>query len=150
MSERDDRLAALREQWTSKNARNSMQEDSWIKGLSTFTDALADSRVKHVVAWIDSNVARFNDNAATHNLRRHVDTAVVELKLHVQFCKVQCDDCRLHCVQSRMHEGRHNCSTDHICPSHCDFDQEHAGNPIGCTLPYAYTFLILWFKSHAT
>jgi hypothetical protein len=135
VSERDVRLAALRQMWTSQHPRQSLPEAAWIAGLSTFIDGLVDARVKHVIAWIDSNVARFKDHGDTFNLRRHVDTAVVELKLHVQFCKVQCDDCCLQCVQSRMHDGKHSCSTDHVCPFPCDFTKEHSEDSVGCTLP---------------
>ena len=112
-----------------------MPEPEWITGLSTFADNLVDARVKHVTAWIDSNVARFKDHGDTLNLRRQADAAAVELKLHVQFCKVQCEDCRLLCVESRMHDGKHNCSTNHVCPFPCDFTEEHSEGSVECTLP---------------
>jgi hypothetical protein len=114
-----------------------MPETEWISGLSAFADGLVDARVDHVIAWIDSNVARFKDHGDTFNLRRHADAAVVELKLHVQFCKIECDYCRLQCVECRMHDGKHNCSTNHVCPFSCDFTEEHSEGSIGCTLPYA-------------
>jgi hypothetical protein len=135
ISDRDKQLATLREMWTSQQPRQSVPEAAWIAGLSTFVDGLADTRVKHVIAWIDSNVVRFKDHGDIRNLRRHVDAAVVELKLHVQFCKVQCEDCRLQCVMSRMHDGKHSCCTNHVCPSPCDFVNEHGENSIGCTFP---------------
>jgi hypothetical protein len=128
-------LAALREMWASRHPRQFMPEAAWITGLSTFVDGLADARVKHVIAWIDSNVARFKDHGDIRNLRRHVDTAIVELKLHVQFCKIQCTDCGLQCVKSRMHDKKHSCSTDHACHLPCDFTKEHAEDFVGCALP---------------
>jgi hypothetical protein len=112
-----------------------MTEDAWISGLCEFVGGLVDARVNHVLAWIDSNVVRFKDHGDIRNLRRHADTAVVDLRLHIQFCKVQCDNCRLQCIESRMHDGKHNCSTDHICLLSCDFAEEHAGGVVGCNLP---------------
>jgi hypothetical protein len=112
-----------------------MPETEWIAGLAEFVERLADARVKHVISWVDSNVVRFKDHGDIRNLHRHVDAAALDLKLHVQFCKVQCDDCRLQCVGSRMHDGKHSCHTDHTCPFRCDFSQEHGEEIIQCTLP---------------
>jgi hypothetical protein len=122
--------------WASENPRQSMPEASWIAGMSEFVDRLVDARVMHVIAWIDANVSRFKDHGDIRNLRRHIDAAVVELKLHVQFCRVQCDDCHLQCVEGKMHNGKHNCSTNHICPFPCDFPNQHANDSAGCALPY--------------
>jgi hypothetical protein len=112
-----------------------MPETEWIAGLAEFVERLADARVKHVIAWVDNNVVRFKDHGDIRNLRRHVDAAVLDLKLHVQFCKVLCDDCRLQCVGSRMHNGKHSCHTDHTCPFGCDFSEQHGEEIIPCTLP---------------
>jgi hypothetical protein len=113
-----------------------MLEATWIAGFDAFIDRLVDARIKHVVSWIDANVARFKDHGDIRDLRRHLDAVVVELKLHVQLCKVQCDDCRLQCVESKLHNGKHNCSTDHACQFPCDFADKHKENPARCTLPY--------------
>jgi hypothetical protein len=54
-------------------------------------------------------------------LRRAFDRAVIDLRASVQLCKSECADCNLHCVQSRFHEGDHNCLTSHDCIHDCTF-----------------------------
>ena len=85
-----------------------------MSGLVEYLTHLVDLRVAHVEEWLNSNTQHFQtDNASMEELRWAFNSAVIDLRASVQVCKSECDECNLLCIQSRFHEGAHNCLTSH-------------------------------------
>ncbi|KAH8114640.1 hypothetical protein DFH11DRAFT_1764593 [Phellopilus nigrolimitatus] len=131
-----DTLQKLFHFWPDFATRHHKSDPEWTTQLSSFLENLIEQRVAHVHAWIDSNLSQFDgSNAAIEDLHRAYESKVVEVRRTVQLCKTQCEQCHLLCINSRFHEGDHDCSTDHKCPHPCQFVDEHDGSPEACSLP---------------
>ncbi|KAG2136644.1 hypothetical protein DEU56DRAFT_356200 [Suillus clintonianus] len=115
-------LQVLSHAWGDYGSRHHMPEDLWIENLTAHIDSLVNLRVAHVRAWILLNVARFQSGQASiDELMRSFESETVNLKRNLQLCKLKCGSCELLCVQSRLHDGQHNCQTSHDCIHSCDF-----------------------------
>ena len=118
------RLRTLRESWDRKNARQHVDDSEWISDLAQYLTSLVDLRTARVDKWLKSNTQRFQaGNASIRALRRTFDSAVIDLRASVQICRSKCANCDLFCVQSRLHEGGHDCTTSHECVHDCTFCQ---------------------------
>ena len=118
-------LAALLEPWSPSKPRQFMPESELLAELRAYLSELVDLRVNHVRSWINCNLARFQgDHAAIEDLRRRFDNIAIEMKTNVQLCGVPCASCNLLCIRSRLHEGDHNCNTDHKCAYNCVFCED--------------------------
>lgn len=116
------RLKALRESWDRANARQHVNDSEWISELAHYLTHLVDLRTAHVDKWLESNTRRFQaGNASIEELRRTFESAVIDLRASIYLCRSQCATCNLLCVQSRLHEGVHNCLTSHECIHACTF-----------------------------
>ncbi|KAI6143621.1 hypothetical protein BKA82DRAFT_4181550 [Pisolithus tinctorius] len=73
-------------------------------------------------------------HASIEELRRTFEDATVDLRSNVQLCKLQCTNCQLLCVQSRFHDGPHNCRTGHACIHQCDFCKDGPGENRACSM----------------
>ncbi|KAG1778913.1 hypothetical protein EV702DRAFT_1093073 [Suillus placidus] len=121
-SSREDSLQVLSHAWEDYDSRHHISEDLWIENLIAHIDSLVNLRVARVREWISSNVARFQSGQASiDELMRTFESATVDLKSNLQLCKLKCGSCELLCVQSRLHDGQHNCQTSHACIRSCDF-----------------------------
>ncbi|KAG2347680.1 hypothetical protein BDR05DRAFT_927599 [Suillus weaverae] len=119
---REAALQVLSRAWGDYDSRHHMLEDLWIENLLTHINSLVDLRIAHVHEWISSNVARFQSGQASiDELMRTFESATVDLKSNLQLCKLKCGSCELLCVQSRLHDGQHDCHTSHDCVHSCDF-----------------------------
>ena len=99
-----------------------MDDSEWASGLVEHLTHLVDLRAAHVDTWLRSNIQRFQaSHASLEELRRTFDSAVIDLRASVQLCRSQCATCKLFCVQSRLHEGSHDCLTSHECIHDCTF-----------------------------
>ena len=86
---------------------------------------LVDLRVAHVEEWLKLNTQRFQaENASMEELRRAFNSTVIDLRAGIQLCKSECEDCNLLCIQSRFHEGDHDCLSGHDCIHDCTFCEE--------------------------
>ncbi|KAG0701346.1 hypothetical protein DFH29DRAFT_990130 [Suillus ampliporus] len=133
-SSREAALQILSHAWGDYDSRHYVPEDDWIENLTTHIDSLVNLRVAHVREWISSNVARFQSGQASiEELMRAFDSATVDLKSNLQLCKLKCTSCELLCVQSRLHDGQHNCQTSHVCIHACDFCAS-SGEAKACTM----------------
>ncbi|KAG2365210.1 hypothetical protein BDR07DRAFT_1399490 [Suillus spraguei] len=121
-SSRETALQVLSHTWGDYDSRHHMAEDLWIENLIAHIDSLVNLRVAHVREWISSNVARFQSGQASiDELTRTFESAIVDLKSNLQLCKLKCGSCELLCIQSRLHDGQHDCQTSHDCIHSCDF-----------------------------
>jgi hypothetical protein len=119
--------------------RQFIPDSGWVAELGTYLSGLVELRVNRVRSWLDCNLKRFEGgHAAIEDLRRRFDNMVIELRTNVQFCGAQCASCNLICIRSRLHEGEHNCNTNHKCAHNCEFCQDDPG-PCGTR----YVFLPL-------
>ncbi|OJA15113.1 hypothetical protein AZE42_09078 [Rhizopogon vesiculosus] len=108
-SSREATLQILSRTWGNYDSRQHVSEDIWVENLTAHIDNLVNLRIAHVNAWMSSNVARFQSGQASiDELMREFESATVDLKSNVQLCKLTCADCKLLCVQSRLHDGQHN------------------------------------------
>jgi hypothetical protein len=122
VADREIRLETLRESWDPTSARQHVDDSEWIADLAQYLTHLVDLRTARVTVWLKSNTQRFQaGNASIEELRRTFDSAVIDLRASVQLCKSQCSSCKLFCVQSRLHEGSHDCLTSHECIHDCTF-----------------------------
>ncbi|KAG2076123.1 hypothetical protein BDR04DRAFT_1003889 [Suillus decipiens] len=115
-------LHVLSHAWQDYDSRQHMADVLWIENLTIHIDTLANLRIAHVREWISLNVARFsNGHASIGELMRTFSDATIDLKSNLQLCKLKCASCELLCIQSRLHDGQHNCQTSHACIHSCDF-----------------------------
>jgi hypothetical protein len=120
--DREHRLGVLRESWDQIHSRQLVDDSEWASGLVQHLTRLVDLRAAHVEKWLKSNIERFQaGHACLEELRRTFDSAVIELRASVQLCRSRCGTCNLFCVQSRLHDGNHDCLTDHECIHNCTF-----------------------------
>lgn len=124
VAERESFLGTLRESWDQMTSRQQGDDSEWTLDLAQYLTQLVDQRAAHVDRWLKSNVQRFQaGNSSIEELRRTFDSAVIDLRASVQLCRSKCGSCNLFCIQSRLHEGNHNCLTDHECIHDCTFCQ---------------------------
>ena len=134
VADRELRAQALRESWDGKHERQHVDDSKWISDLAQYLTYLVDLRTARVDKWLKSNTQRFQaGNASIEELRRTFDSAVVDLRASVQICRSQCAGCKLFCVRSHLHEGGHDCMTNHECVHECTFCQLLTANPCGQT-----------------
>ncbi|KAH7910222.1 hypothetical protein BJ138DRAFT_1127056 [Hygrophoropsis aurantiaca] len=132
---RESALATLREAWDQFNSRQLLPDAEWADTLSLHLENLVDMRINHVREWVESNLSRFRSgHASIEELRRTFENATVDLKTRVQLCRIQCADCHLFCIQSRLHEGQHHCQSSHQCIHVCDFCDEPSGERKLCSM----------------
>ncbi|KAI0317532.1 hypothetical protein OF83DRAFT_1171919 [Amylostereum chailletii] len=126
---REQTLGVLRGAWDKQGERQLVPDPDYVSGLSEHLGQLVDLRTGHVRQWVEANLTRFQSvgHASIDELRRILDNAIIDLRAGVQLCKVQCSSCNLLCVQSRLHEGPHDCDTDHNCIHNCSYCEEEAG-----------------------
>ena len=123
-ADRESCLRTLRESWDQINSRQHVDDSRWTSNLAQYLTHLVDLRVAHVKRWLESNVRRFqagNTITIIEELRRTFDSDVIDLRASVELCNSQCGICNLFCIQSRQHEGSHDCLTIHKCIHDCTF-----------------------------
>ncbi|KAG1886418.1 uncharacterized protein F5891DRAFT_1082392 [Suillus fuscotomentosus] len=131
---RETALQVLSHAWEDYGSRHHVPEDLWIENLIAHIDSLVNLRVARVREWISSNVARFqNGQASIDELMRTFESATVDLKSNLQLCMMKCGSCELLCIQSRLHDGQHDCLTSHECIHSCDFCTS-SGETKACTM----------------
>jgi hypothetical protein len=124
VADRESFLEALRGSWDQMTSRQNVDDSEWTLDLAQYLTHLVDLRAAHVDTWLKSNIQRFQaGNSSIEELRRTFDSAVIDLRASVQLCRSQCSSCNLLCIQSRFHEGNHNCLTIHECIHDCTFCQ---------------------------
>ena len=121
----EGQLTALLESWSPSVPRQFMPDSELVAELKTHLHELIDLRVNHIRFWLDCNLVRFQGgHGAIEELRRRFDNMVIEMKTNVQICGAQCALCHLLCIRSRLHEGDHNCNTNHKCAQNCEFCED--------------------------
>jgi hypothetical protein len=124
VADRESCLETLRDSWDQITSRQRVDDSIWTLDLAQFLTRVVDLRTAHVDKWLKLNLQRFQAvNASIEELRRTFDSAVVDLRAGVQLCRSQCSTCNLFCIQSRLHEGNHDCLTSHECVHECTFCQ---------------------------
>ena len=127
-------LMDLLQSWIPRTPRQLIPDSEWAAELVKYLNRLVDLRVDHVQSWLDCNLSRFErGHAAMEDIRRKFDNTVIELRTSVQLCGAQCASCNLLCIRSRLHEGDHNCNTNHKCASVCEFCEDE---PRPCSTRY--------------
>ena len=120
--DRERHLSILRDSWDRAGSRQHVDDSEWISDLVQYLTRLVDLRIAHVDKWLKSNIQRFQaEHASIEELRRTFNSAVIDLRAGVQLCRSECDTCNLLCIQSRFHEGDHDCLTSHDCIHECTF-----------------------------
>jgi hypothetical protein len=105
--------------------RQFMLDSELLEELRAYINGLINLRINHVRSWLDCNLVRFQgDHAAIEDLRRRFDNMVIEMKTNVQLCGSQCASCHLLCFRGRLHDGDHDCNTDHKCAHNCGFCED--------------------------
>jgi hypothetical protein len=121
----EEQLADVLGSWTPSVPRQFMPDSELVAELRTHLNGLTELRVNHVRSWLAFNLARFQKgHAVIRDLRRGFDNMVIEMKTNFQLCGAQCASCHLLCIHSRLHEGDHNCNTDHKCAYNCGFCED--------------------------
>ncbi|KAI0247518.1 hypothetical protein BJV78DRAFT_1380231 [Lactifluus subvellereus] len=127
------RFTTLLKSWERIPFRQRVDESEWTSGLVQHLTRLVDLRTDHVDKWLKSNIQGFHaDDTNIEDLRRTFDSAVKDLREMNQLCKWQCDNCGLICIQSRLHEGGHDCLTNHKCICYCSFCRRDLSVAIPC------------------
>lgn len=132
-ADREHYLSILRNSWDQSGSRQHLDDSEWTADLVQYLTRLVDQRVAHVDKWLKLNIQRFQaEHASIEDLRRTFNSAVIDLRAGVQLCKSQCPSCNLFCIQSRFHEGPHDCLTSHECIHDCTFCDEELLAPRVC------------------
>ena len=125
---RERMLTVLRTAWKGHASRQYITEAEWIAGLTQHLEGIVNLRVAHVREWLDQNLPRFQavgdgdtSHASIDGLKRQFEGSIVDLRGNVQVCGMTCAGCQLQCVKGRVHEGVHDCQSDHLCVHECDF-----------------------------
>ncbi|KAI0250862.1 hypothetical protein BJV78DRAFT_1127282, partial [Lactifluus subvellereus] len=127
------RFTTLLKSWDRILFRQRVDESEWTSGLVQHLTRLVDLRTDHVDKWLKSNIEGFQaDDTSIQELRRRFDSAVRDLRDSIQLCKSQCDNCNLFCIQSCLHEGGHDCLTNHKCIHYCSFCRRELSMAIPC------------------
>ena len=122
---REEVLDVLITEWDEYGSRQLVPDTQWGEELAQYLENLAEMRIDHVRAWVKSNLTRFQaGHASVMELQRALENAVIDLKSSVQLCQMQCATCQLFCIQSRFHEGTHDCKTTHVCTQSCEYCAE--------------------------
>ncbi|KAG2130165.1 uncharacterized protein EDB93DRAFT_1181059 [Suillus bovinus] len=133
-SSREAALHVLSCAWKDHTSRQHMSDVLWVENLTAHIDNLINLRVAHVRKWILLNVTRFpSEQASIGELMRTFGSATIDLKSNLQLCKLKCASCELLCIQSRLHDGQHDCQTSHECIHSCDFCAS-SGETKACTM----------------
>ncbi|KAF9239496.1 hypothetical protein BU15DRAFT_88040 [Melanogaster broomeanus] len=114
---RDAILGTLLTGWFNFDSRQSVPDAEWAEELSQYLEDLVDMRINHA------------GHASVMELQRALDSAVIDLKSSVQLCRMQCSSCQLLCIQDRLHDGPHNCRTEHTCSWECEYSG-HSGKHV--------------------
>ena len=121
----EELLYALVTEWDQIDSRQLVPDTQWAEELTRYLEELAEMRIDHVRAWAKSNLTRFQaGHASVMEFQRTLEGAVVDLKNSVQLCRMQCAECQLFCIRSRLHEGAHDCKTTHACTQSCEYCAE--------------------------
>ncbi|KAI6095859.1 hypothetical protein F5141DRAFT_1012708, partial [Pisolithus sp. B1] len=132
---REQALATLQSGWELYRDRQHISDAEWVEALSQYLEGIVNLRIDHVQEWLSQNLIRFQTgHASIEELRRNFEGATVDLKSNVQLCKLQCGNCQLLCIQSRFHDGRHACQTNHQCIYECDFCRETTSELRVCSM----------------
>ncbi|KAF8549816.1 hypothetical protein OG21DRAFT_1447416 [Imleria badia] len=125
---REEVLYALVTEWDEINSRQLVPDTQWAEELAQYLENLVEMRIDHVRAWVKSNLTRFQaGHASVMELQRTLESAVIDLKSSVQLCRMQCAACQQFCIQSRFHDGPHDCKTTHACTQSCEYCAEAGG-----------------------
>ncbi|KAJ3081987.1 hypothetical protein HDU99_003979 [Rhizoclosmatium hyalinum] len=117
-------LSAVRV-YEAKHPRH-VNEIDWLSGLESFIQELIDERVRTVKDWISANLAAFKPKASdVETLNRKFEEIKIDITGSLTLCKATCSDCLLTCVMEKKHDGKHDCGTNHKCPSVCEFNENH-------------------------
>ncbi|KAI6097344.1 hypothetical protein EDD16DRAFT_604216 [Pisolithus croceorrhizus] len=132
---REQALETLQSSWERYHERQTISDSEWVEALSQYLQGIINLRIEHVQEWLAQNLARFQtDHASIEELRRGFEGATVDLKNSVRLCKLQCGNCQLLCIQSRFHDGRHTCQTNHHCIHECYFCRDATGDLRECSM----------------
>lgn len=108
--------------------RQGLMDLEWHSLLASHLLDLATSRIALVRLWMESNVARFpSEHNDVQALRRAFEQLSLDLVAGVTLCGMKCKSCGLLCVDSKRHEGDHNCATNHQCLETCETDEKPCG-----------------------
>ncbi|ORY29073.1 hypothetical protein BCR33DRAFT_745387 [Rhizoclosmatium globosum] len=80
---------------------------------------------RHVneIDWLS---AAFKPKASdVETLNRKFEEIKIDIMGSLTLCKATCSDCLLTCVMEKKHDGKHDCGTNHKCPSVCEFNENH-------------------------
>ena len=123
-------LTLLRTSVRTKQARQTIPDGEWVELVSTELRSRLNKRLDHVTEWVDINTTHFGDNKETQKLRRILESALVDIRASVEFCRLTCTKCKLLCLLPRHHQCPHHCTTSHRCrfkcailDGHCDSDE---------------------------
>ena len=135
---REEVLHALVTEWDEFGSRQLVPDTQWTQELAQHLEDLAEIRIEHVRAWVESNLKRFQaGHASVMELQRTLESAVIDLKSSVQLCRMQCRSCQLLCIRNRFHEDAHECKTTHTCTQSCEYCAEadvHEGEGKKCSM----------------
>jgi hypothetical protein len=118
-------LSNLRRRFPEYFGRYQMQEEEFFSRLTKFLHSVATNRIDHVHEWLKVNTERFSGRSEIIKLFRDFESLSKELRANVALCGCKCSSCGLLCVESKLHDGGHDCKTGHTCPEICSFVSKH-------------------------
>jgi hypothetical protein len=132
----DGCLEMLRRGWNSHLKRYEMGEIKYMEAYREFLAGIVKTRIDYVHEWLVVNTSRFTDNPDIAIVLQHYEELTKELQMFTIPCGAICSNCGLFCLDQRLHDGPHDCKTNHKCATLCEFAEQHEGNSIpSCDIP---------------
>jgi hypothetical protein len=129
-------LEMLRRGWNLHLERYKMGEANYMQAYKEFLSNTVKSRIEYVQEWLQINTARFHDNPDISSVLQYYDELKKELQMSIIPCGATCSNCGLLCLDQRLHNGPHDCRTNHKCPNLCEFADKHEDDTVpSCDIP---------------
>ena len=76
--------------------------------------------------WLLQNTSRFPpDNSDILQLKSQLNSSLIDMSRDFRICDAPCKHCHHMCLGLSLHEGTHDCDTNHDCDQACGYRNEH-------------------------
>ncbi|CAG8512372.1 14490_t:CDS:10, partial [Funneliformis caledonium] len=111
--------------------RGEIPDGQWIEKYDKLLKFIIKRRIGRVQQWFNKNTSRFpKDNNEITITSYSLEQEINKLNMFWNICRLRCERCGLACLKTSRHDDdekdtSHDCLTDHLCHSHCLFEEAH-------------------------
>jgi hypothetical protein len=116
-----------------------MGEVDYMTAYQVYLESVVRSRIEYVQQWLKVNTTRFTGRPDIAIVYQTFEELLKELRTYIIPCGATCSECGLLCLDQKLHNGPHDCKTNHECPRICEFATQHEGSAIpACEMPSVF------------